>query len=485
MKRSVIKRGASIQLAPEILHEMEQAINRCPFAGVPLGATLSSFFVISLMNGNGRFHFGGILRTLFMFAGEMIKALIENRHRRFPTGTSDYADRLVFTWTDDKPHINGLIEPILKHFSPNQYVFLLCHESLRAKLSNRQIGFSINELPRIHILRWIISYLRCLPYWYNDVFEVLHRYHVPKRILPFILHRLMAQSRGVLAYQIWIARLRPSAVITEYDRNHFTSGLILAANQALVPTFTLQHGLISGKYGYFPILANKMFTWGKFSRDALQTMGLSAKRIELAGNPAIHRKGDDNRSEVLKRHHLPEDRPIILLATNPIQPRYRYQIVHLFCKSFEMDDPLLSLVRLHPSEQLSFYAAQRNRYDYVVFLENKSMASEEALSIADIVIGFNTGFCIEAMVKRIPVIFLDLSSIVEMSWQSLWYYKNMPHAANSCQLRYETQRILKDPEYQKIILDSSSRFIKQMYYDMGDAAAFRIAGSIKRDTLYG
>ena len=483
MRKSVKKRGDSIQLAPEILHEMEQAINRCPFAGAPLGATMSSFFVISLMNGNGRFHFGGILRALFMIVGEMIKALVENRHRQFPKGTSDNTDRLVFTWTDDRPHINGLIEPIVKHFSPKQYVFLLCHESLRAKLSNRQVGFSFTELPRIHFLRWIISYLRCFPYWYNNLLEVLHRYHVPKRILPFILHRLLAQSRQFLAYRSWIACLRPSAVITEYDRNHFTSALIIAANQALVPTFTLQHGLISGKYGYFPILANKMFTWGSFSRDALQDMGLSAKRIEIAGNPAIHRKKGSNRSEVLNRHHLPEDRPIILLATNPVQPRYRHQIVDLFCRSFEMDDPFSPLVRLHPSERLSFYAIQRKRYDYVLFLENRSMSLEEALSIADIVIGFNTGFCIEAMVKQIPVIFLDLSSIVEMSCLSRGHYKNIPHAANGCQLRYEIQRILTDPEYQKTILDFSSRFIKQMYYDTGDAVAFRIADSIKRDIL--
>ena len=80
----------------------------------------------------------------------------------------------------------------------------------------------------------------------------------------------------------------------------------------------------------------------------------------------------------------------------------------LFCTALAGLTGASGVVRLHPSERVKDYELVARRYPAVRFLDNGAATLDEALAAADLVVVPNSGFGSDALVKRRPVVVIDL-----------------------------------------------------------------------------
>ena len=100
----------------------------------------------------------------------------------------------------------------------------------------------------------------------------------------------MVASQRVLGCLGFLEAHRPSAILTEYDRNSLWSCLVLAARKLGIPSLTLVHGVIErDAFGFSPVLADHILCWGELDRATLIHAGEASSRVTVAGCPRLSR----------------------------------------------------------------------------------------------------------------------------------------------------------------------------------------------------
>ena len=183
----------------------------------------------------------------------------------------------------------------------------------------------------------------------------VHR--VPYRALSRFAASLVSQSQRIMALQSLLHLLKPSVVVTEYDRNTFTSCLILSARSLGIPTITMMHGVINSPYGYTPVLADVVLCWGKRHRDQLVSFGVNPNRLMIVGCQRLQRQLTANRI-VGSKLGLSADKRVVIYASNPLADEDRRFLARTFCRALTKMEDVQGCVRLHPSERPKEYSAE-------------------------------------------------------------------------------------------------------------------------------
>jgi len=466
------------RVRPEILLELEQAISRIPFMGAPMGGVMNDLFIIQLFNGKGRWHAGAVAKDIAAYALHTIH-LLASVGQSIRRGSLDaHCGRPVCTWIADKPGFTGLVLPVLRRLSSHSPVVLGAASQMSHRLPPKTAFISWPDLVRVSPLQWYSRYLTVAPKWVVALSQALKLAGLPRRLQPRMQTHLLVEAHRYAAFYKFLVSLKPGVILTEYDRNSFTAPLILAARALGIPTLTMVHGMINIPFGYTPLLADRVFVWGRQGRDRMIEYGVAPERVIVSGHPGLDRSQPVGRAEALARAGIAGDKPVVLLATNPINERPRGELAEVFCKAMAERTDLVAAVRLHPSEALAFYARERSRYPNIHFVENRIWTLNEALAVADVVVCHNTSFGIEALVKRRPVVVLDAISEPLMGARDLIRVAECPAARSSAELSSVVTRLLEEGDYRVSVVTRADSYVAALYDSFGDEAADRIAEAV-------
>jgi hypothetical protein len=298
------------------------------------------------------------------------------------------------------------------------------------------------------------------------------KHQLPRGAYGRLAFQMLISSQRVAGWLKWLPVLRPSAVITEYDRNHLCSCLVLAANRLGIPTCTMVHGVLNEQaMGYTPVLADKILCWGE-------------KRAEIivAGCPRLSRELSATPSEARMKLGLAAGTPVVMLGTTPVARQDCLALAEAFCRAIAEIDQISAIVRLHPSEELVTYESVINRYPQVRFHRNSDSTLDESLAAASIVVVPNSGLGSDALVKRRLTVVLDLPDIALGHGRDLIDRAGCPRATSSESLRDILRRLLVDSQERRDCEKAREIFVQDFIASFGNDAARQIAEVVVEST---
>jgi SAM-dependent methyltransferase len=464
-----------LKLPPvEAIFELEDSLCEPAFMGVPIGRTLNDFVIFNL-------HREGL--PLTPNSGALYWARYHYRMRRgfpsspIPRGVPE--GQILVTCLSQSPRMADLVLPVVQRLGPERCVIVgnppQKDERLDCGVTLVPWGCATSPLN----LRWIREYRKCAPVWHARAREWVGRMGLPWALLPTLRFELLWRSFQVAGSMALLDRLRPRAVVAEADRNAYTSCLVLSAKALGILTMTMVHGVINPPYGYTPLLADVAFCWGEQQRELMVQMGTEPERLVVTGCQRLRRGFALSRESALSRIGLPTDLPVVMLASSPISVRDRRRFARAFCQALGSHREILSLVRLHPSEQADFYRAERAEFPSVRFLESGSWPVEEALAATDVVVCQNSGLGNDALVADRLTVVLDVGDETLKNGKELVEKAGCPLAHSPEELVVAIERIFSDGEFRRSLEESRDRFVGRFCAAFGDEAADRIAAEVE------
>ena len=463
-----------IRLSVEALLEIEQALNSPSFLGASVGPTLCTKFEMDFWLGEKVWSWLAVGRDILVLMRYLLLGRRGTRSVQQPEGTG----RIVITWPNMRQHLTGLTLPVIECLRPEKIFVIGGSDQMRQYLPQKTAFKLYHEIHRIPRSQWAPAYLKCIPVWHRQLRRALKSYGVGARVLPDLHAILLYKCQMIADYGAWLDRVRPCAILTESDRYEPNVPLILAARTRNIPTFTMQHGMPNAPIGSVPLLSDRIFCWGNHNRAEFLQWGVPPHRIMVTGCQAITRTLSADKIPALQKLELPTDRPVILLATNPIAQRSRHQLARVFCEGVTKLTGMTPVVRLHPSEQVDFYESERQDFPGVRFLRNHEWSLDEAIAAADVVVCHNTGFGLDALVKRKPVVVLDAIDEPLVLARGLVERGGCPKANDPDQLQRILNQILHQPTYRKALFEQAEAYVAYVYAAFGKDAARNVADFI-------
>jgi hypothetical protein len=420
------------------------------------------------------------IRNWLRFNFQRSSWLLQDR-KEMPGRRKELQNRILFTWLSEKPQLTKLVLPLLREFSANDAIILGGEQAMTSKLPKDLTFLTFEQTPQVDIHQWKSAYQSCARVWRDRVADLGRRGILNRAVLPLLNYHLQLQSQRVMAFGALLDELKPRAIVTEFDRNTLASCLVLSANVRQIPTFTMFHGTIAGRFGFFPLLADIGLCWGEWHRRKMIEFGTDPKRLIVVGRQSITREILAEGGEVKRRNSIPPERPVALLATNPVSVNKRRALTECFCEAISGSQHVEGVVRLHPSETMDVYSDIRSRYPTIWFTENRELTLDEAFAVADVVVCHSSAFGSEALVKGRPTIVLSVSHSDDRLFHGgeLIDLAGCPLAQNSAELLQYVERIVKDEGYRHTLLRNAAPYVKEFCAAYGVEAAGNIANVVR------
>jgi hypothetical protein len=161
--------------------------------------------------------------------------------------------------------------------------------------------------------------------------------------LQFIQKQIRQLCREIVALSNLLAKLNPKAILLTSDAHRIGRIVVQIAKRRGIRTYVIQHGAPIWKYGYIPVVADKMLVWGEDAFDWFVSHGVPAEKLAIVGNPRF-----DNLTihEPKKNTGQPQK---LLLLPNPIDRSLTSRMISSFIASTGFHDGPV-IIKLHPSE---------------------------------------------------------------------------------------------------------------------------------------
>ncbi len=387
----------------QMLHDIESALAEPRIGGVPIGSTLADAVVIQWVNRDGVPGLGQRWRDRLRWLRYRLRA------RRRRPGASAGQHRILVTWRTEDPRFADLVLPVVRALGPGRCTVLYDHAGVLPLVPPEAEALGWSEAIPHQPAAWSAAFRQCWPAWKSALKAVCRKHGLPPWMERRLGLRIFDHSQLALGCREFLSRCRPAAVVTEFDRASLWSCLVLAARSLAIPSFTLQHGVPDeAALGYVPVLADRMFCWGEVHREALVAAGQDPASLIVGGCSRLTRDLSVAPAAARARLGLPADRPVALLGTSPVSAADRRKLAEIFCRAAQRLPGVSAVVRLHPSERLATYADLVRRYPQVRFTLNSAATLDEALAAADVVVVHNSGLGSDALVKRRPVVVVEI-----------------------------------------------------------------------------
>jgi hypothetical protein len=451
---------------------MEAALSDPHFFGIPLGATLNDYFVTAFVDGLADWR----PRT------KWLRRLHYHRHRIAPrihrsTGATFAQGRVLVTWSAPSQRLDRLLLPVLERLGGESAV-LYGHDGVAQLVPAGIPHLPFREVMDFDARAWRREYDRCRPSWERTIRDACERHGFPEGAFELLSLELMVASQRVLGSLDFLEAHRPSAILTEYDRHNLWSCLVLAARKLRIPSLTLVHGVIErDAFGFAPVLADHILCWGELDRAKLVGAGEAPSRVAVAGCPRLSRDLPSPSLEGRRRLGIDHDGPVAMLATSP--ERYRLALAEAFCTAIEQLPGMSGVVRLHPSEDLTSYAAMIARHPTVSFVENSRASSDEALAATDVVVVRASGFGSDALVKRKPVVVLSPEQQPTGHDLDLIELAGCPQAHDPVELAAVLGRLTQDPAFRAEREMAAEQFVTRFCAAFGSESADITAAAVR------
>lgn len=446
----------TIKLTPAVLQEIEAALDAPLFLGIPVGVTLNEALIVSLYNA----------RRVWSIRARVTNYLryIYQRFQQPSFSSKDYTrykGRVIFTWLFDRVDLKELILPLVENYGHGTSVVVAPLAVMQAQIPEKSAFLTFDEFPKIDIKIWRSEFDKCLPTWKHQLKQVLHKHSLPQDIAEFLLCRLQVQTKRIMAASEFIDIISPKAIVSEYDRSAMSSCLILAAKQKGIPAITLIHGAsleTYPSYGFAPILSNFICCWGEAHKRILLEHGVDHESLVITGCQGISKTLDAKQDTARLKIGLPINKPVILLATNPIEAEDKLKYALAFCTAMSKLSEISAIVRLHPAEKKSEYQELIEKFPQIMFLSNATMSRDESLAVADIVVNHESSFGIDALLKGKLVIILDVLTTPLKVANYMIELAGCPCAKNPDELELAVKKIIQDDNWKKELHKKSEQY---------------------------
>ncbi len=464
----------SFFISPEALREIEGELS-CPlFRGIPMGATLSQSLVIRFLWGHADWRWR--VRLLNQARYQRHRLRLERSHE------NDMAlqrGHILLTWYTSTPRLDDMLLPVLMELADERCAVLHGKPDVADRIASRIPNIAWGQVVTFGVKAWRQEYLRCWPGWKSRLADICRRFDLPKGAFELLSLDLIVASQRVAGCLEFLDRTRPSVVLTEYDRNHLWSCLVLAARRLRIPSVTLVHGVMQrDAIGFSPVLADLIVCWGELDRRKLIDAGEPVEKIIVGGCPRLSRHLSVTSAQGKAKLALDPLKPTVMFATSP--GRSRPELAELFCTSIERAGAVSGLVRLHPAEEFTTYAQIAQRHPKVRFLENEEASLDESLAAADLVVVCESGLGSDALIKRRPVIVLNSAATLTGHDWDLVELAGCPHARSSDELADHVGHMLTDPGFGERRAIAAERYVADFCAAYGQDSARVIANVVRR-----
>lgn len=453
--------------------EMENALSDPLFFGIPLGATLNDWFITDFVDGLGDWRW----RT------KWLRRLLYHRHRISPkihrrTGDTFAPGRVLVTWSAPSHRFELLLLPVLERLGAAECAVLHGRDEVAPLVPAGIAHRPYRDVMDFDVRAWRREYRRCWPSWKRTIKDACARYALPEGAFELLSLELMVASQRVLGCLGFLEAHRPSAILTEYDRNTLWSCLVLAARKLGIPSLTLVHGVIErDAFGFSPVLADQILCWGELDRAKLLDAGEISSRVTVAGCPRLSRKLPSPSLEVRRKLGVDDSGPVVMLA--PSSDSTRFELAEAFCEALKQLPGTSGVVRLHPSDDLASHQAMIVRHPTVAFVENGRASVDEAIAVADVVVVRASGFGSDALVKRKPVVVLSPDEKPTGHDLDLIELAGCPHAHDSDELAAVLGRMTQDPDFRAEREIAAEHFVARFCAAFGDESADITAAAVR------
>ncbi len=391
----------------DILLELELNLNQIQYRDVPTGSLLSQFLIIELQYGYSDYTFRGLLKDLFFRAYIYVLGSRWSRKKKsvFP---DNFKNKILFTVIEERPNLLGMIKPITDTFSTNEFYVFSYSDHLNNLFWGRLIAW--NQIPPINHKIWRKNIKLLKKDWIKKIDKWREKHGISLAVKTKIINNLFSQTIYLESLINFLSIAKPKLIVTESDRYFFCSALISAGNKLNIPTVTLLHGVISDNIGYTPLIADKILVWGEQQAKKLKKLGVLEEQISICGAPHLTRERILNKEDILSKLDLRKSKPVVLLGSCNIDEHDMHKLVTLFCEGLNSCENYTPVIKLHRSESKELYASEIKKYHNVRFFSHDEITLEESLSIADYVCAYNSAYTIDALVKGIPLIIIDIQS---------------------------------------------------------------------------
>jgi len=458
----------------EVLRDIEAQLSQPLFRGMPIGPTLGNLCALQLYEGHGNWN----RLTRWKDRARKIKYFF-----RRPSGRAEISalpqGRILVTCMTGNFRVTELVLPVLKELRPERCVVIGGTPEVLSRVPPGTAAICWDQALPFDAAAWRADYRKCRPAWQQTLRALCRKHRLPPGVYDRLALHILVASRDLAGCLEFLHAIRPSAVVTDYDRNDNWSRLVLCARQLGIPTLSLVHGVINDQAVTFvPVLADKIFCWGEIQRQQLIAAGEKRAEILIGGCPRLRRDLSVTPAEARTRLGLPVEKPVIVLGTTPVKECDRREMAELFCVAAAAVPGVSAMVRLHPSEQLDAYAPVAKRHPNVRFLRNRDATLDEALAAADIVVVPNSGFGSDALVRRRLVIVLDLPTMRLGHGRELIEQAGCPRATNAQELAAAIQDLLTNEAERQRHFAAAERYVTDFCAFFGGDSARRIAAVV-------
>ena len=463
------------RFSPCDLRSIEAELSEPAFRGIPVGPALSSLVEIDLYGGRGDWSLAARVKDLgrqlkYYFrplCGRQAMPLLAKR-------------RTLVTWLGENFRLSELILPVIRELDPDRCTVFCSQPAMMLRVPAGAEAVTPRMMP-LDRTGWLTEYRKCRPHWNQRLQRLCRKYRLPRGAGNRLALHMMYATQNISGCLALLPLLEPLAVVTEFDRDPLSACLILAARSLGIPTYTLVHGVLNEEArGAVPLLAGKVFCWGEMQRTQFMAAGEDPAKIVIAGCPRLTRELSVTPAKAREKLALDRDNPVVMLGTNPCSWRDCLNMAELFCTAMAGMRGVSALVRLHPSERLEMYRPVARHHPGVRFLNNSDATLDETLAAADVVVVPNSGFGSDALVKRRPVVVLDLPTVPLGHGADLINRAGCPRATTADELAAAVRGLLPDGPQRQQHLARADRYVAEFCALFGQESAQCIAEHVRQ-----
>lgn len=465
----------------EELSRFEKELNQFTFRGIPVGSLIGSHLNLDFLYG--KFNPNDYLKELALHY--YIKYLPAKHIKGFDFEKHEKSKRLpILTFLSGRRHIFNMSIPVFEELGAENVFCLIKNEKVLSqfKIKPKHYAF-FNELPTYQYKTWRKAFNKL---WYQIekvVSNFIQRNEIHQNYKLRLKNNLLGETRYILAFEKMLDFLKPEYLLTHYDRYAYLAALFSVAKSQSIRTYTLMHGVISNSIGYTPLVADKVFVWGERQKSALINYNVQEKKIAITGAPQLSKEIVGDKQVLKQKLGLSTSDKVIVLATNPTKEEFRIKLFRLFCDSMKnlANKNFIGLIKLHPSENVSFYKNIADIPANVFFDVDTNITFEESFALADLVCNYNSAFAIDAILKELPLVTINVND--KLLGQAKDYIEtgNLPVAYNSRDLASIIDTYFNDKVYANDLVDKIKAYSKRYCLAYSKKAASKILKIISDD----
>ena len=319
---------------------------------------------------------------------------------------------------------------------------------------------------------------------YNDQYAEIFA----NRHLTFQFKRIKDEMVNALAYgdifAVLLDILKPSAIIFAHEAFTVEKMLVGLAKKKGIPTASLFHGGLGPRFGYQGLCgdSDEILVWNNYDIDCLVSFRVDRARIKKIGCVRYedaynqykqHPHPDDHRAKAKAIIGMDKNKPLITLLTAQINTdfaapsadpgKHREAIRHYI--SFVQSRPDLQFViKAHPGyDYIGLYSILLDHNLPNLFYD-AGLKLDDVLKASDIcfMLNYFTSAAIEAMLNRVPVIFLDNGIYPLCDWQDSLTDTNIMRVSSFMELESKINDLIISPQFKENTLLEAHEILKNI-----------------------